>query len=151
MKVVKAPDSYDLTVKPIIFLGGSIEMNTAEMWQDRMCNMLYKLDGLLLNPRRDDWASSWIQSFENKQFNEQVTWELEALETCNVAIFYFDPNTKSPITLLELGLFRRKAMVCCPNGYWRKGNVDIVCNRYNIPQWSDLESMSSYIVKHYGS
>lgn len=56
---------------------------------------------------------------------------------------YFDPKTKSPITLLELGLFARsqKLIVYCPTGYWRKGNVDVVCERYNVHQvvtFSDL-------------
>ena len=41
-----------------------------------------------------------------------------------------EPN----ITLLELGLFARsgKLIVCCPDGFWRKGNVEVVCARYNV-------------------
>ena len=35
---------------------------------------------VVLNPRRTNWDSSWIQSIENKQFNDQVNWELDALE-----------------------------------------------------------------------
>ena len=35
---------------------------------------------------------------------------------------------RAPITLLELGLFARsgKLIVCCPDGYWRKGNIEVV-------------------------
>ena len=59
----------------------------------------------------------------------QVEWELEGLELCDIIIMYFDSNTKSPISLLELGLFahKKKMIVFCPNGFWRKGNVDVVC------------------------
>ena len=53
---------------------------------------------------------------------------------------YFSPETKSPITLLELGLFAEKnIIVCCPSGFWRKGNVDIVCTRYGIPRFENFD------------
>jgi hypothetical protein len=47
-----------------------------------------------------------------------------------VICVYFDPKGQSPITLLELGLFHDKdIIVCCPEGFWRKGNVDVnVCH-----------------------
>lgn len=56
---------------------------------------------------------------------------------------YFSPNTKSPISLLELGLFARsgKVRVVCPEGFWRKGNVDIVCQYYNIPLYENFETL----------
>jgi hypothetical protein len=48
---------------------------------------------------------------------------------------FFAPDTEAPITLLELGLFARsgKLIVCCPAGFWRRGNVEVVCVRYGIP------------------
>jgi hypothetical protein len=58
----------------------------------------------IFNPRRNDWDSSWIQSYENPQFSQQVKWELNALEKSDLIIMYLDPETKSPISLLELGL-----------------------------------------------
>jgi hypothetical protein len=50
-------------------------------------------------------------------------------------VFFFDCNTSSPVTLLELGLYASsgKILVCCDQRYWRQGNVDAVCERYNIP------------------
>ena len=56
-------------------------------------------------------------------------------------MMYFDPSTKSPISLLELGLFARtgKTIVVCPDGFWRKGNVDIVCERYGVKVAHSLE------------
>ena len=29
--------------------------------------------------------------------------------------------------------------MCCPEGFWRKGNVDIVCERFGIPCVEDFE------------
>lgn len=136
MIVIKAPN----TIKPYsphkrIFLAGSIEMGKAENWQEKVTKELSGRIVTVLNPRRDDWDSSWVQSIDNEQFREQVEWELDALELADIIALYFDPLTKSPISLLELGLFARRAklIVCCPEGFWRKGNVDIVCRYYGIP------------------
>jgi hypothetical protein len=140
---VKSPDSYveydNMYNSRItrIFLAGSIEMGTAENWQAKVANDLSDLDKVvLLNPRRDDWNPDWEQDISNPEFKEQVEWELEALERSNLIVFYFDPNTKSPITLLELGLYAAEypseCIVCCPKGYWRRGNVEIVCQRYGV-------------------
>ena len=63
---------------------------------------------------------------------------------------YFDPNTKSPISLLELGLFAKsgKLIVYCPEGFWRKGNVDVVCKRYEVARAnSPMELVEKTIAK----
>lgn len=137
---VKAPNSFRNMPRPYIFLCGSIEMGKAENWQNELFARLEK--GTVLNPRRDDWDSSWVQSVHNKKFREQVEWELKAQEEADVIAVHFDPSTKSPITLLELGLFKDKCIVHCPEGYWRKGNVDIVCGRYGIRMVNTIEELA---------
>lgn len=124
-----------------IFLAGSIEMGTAEEWQSRIAETFS--GQIIYNPRRDDWDSSWVQSIQNKQFREQVEWELDALDDATIIIMYFDPNTKSPISLLELGLYATsgKLLVCCPHGFWRRGNVEIICDRYLIPLYDTLDDL----------
>lgn len=124
-----------------IFLAGSIEMGKAENWQDKVKQLLKDEDVIIFNPRRDDWDSIWVQSIDNDKFREQVEWELRAMEHADKILMYFDPDTKSPISLLELGLFADsgKLIVVCPKGFWRKGNVDIVCRRYEIKQVKTIE------------
>lgn len=136
MKHIKSPELYYNSNDLIgdIFLGGSIEMGAAEQWQERLVKHFEDTSVRFLNPRRDDWDSTWVQEASNPHFSEQVNWELDALEYSDLIVFYFDPNTKSPITLMELGLVAGcgKVIVCCPDGFWRKGNVEIVCQRYDI-------------------
>lgn len=126
-----------------LFLAGSIEMGRAINWQAEVENALQALNILIFNPRRDDWDETWEQHRDNPQFREQVTWELTAQEQADLIAMYFAPDTKSPITLLELGLFAQsgKLLVCCPDGFWRKGNVDIVCQRYGVPLIEDLVTL----------
>lgn len=127
--------------RPYVFAAGSIEMGDAKQWQIRFSNQLKDYKGTIYNPRRDDWDSNWKQREHSDNFNEQVNWELDKLEDSDIIFLYFDPDTKSPISLLELGMFgtTHEMIVVCPTGFWRKGNVEIICSRYNIPLYNTFE------------
>lgn len=133
-----------------VFLAGSIEMGRAEAWQAVVEEALADLPIAILNPRRDEWDASWEQSIDNPLFRGQVEWELEGLERATVVAMYFAPTTQAPITLLELGLFARsgKLVVCCPAGYWRRGNVEVVCARYGVPLVAELSDLVKAIREH---
>jgi hypothetical protein len=126
-----------------VFLAGSIDMGRAEPWQAEVELALVDTPALILNPRRDDWDATWPQRADHPQFRAQVEWELEAQERADLIAMYFAPGSQAPITLLELGLFARsgRLVVCCPEGFWRKGNVDVVCRRYGVPQAPDLAAL----------
>jgi len=152
MREIKAPKFVSDKVATI-FLAGSIEMGAAEMWQERVVQMLEDSHWTILNPRRDDWDNSWQQSLEDERFVEQVQWELQGLETCEKAIVYFAPDTKAPITLLELGLLSQMKepediLVVCPDGFYRKGNVQVVCDRYRIHMYKTLEDAMTALPRH---
>lgn len=142
-KIIK-PDykdqSYDPAIKSV-FLAGSIEMGVAEEWQSKLENVLADQEITIFNPRRDDWDSTWNQRETHSEFNYQVNWELNHLQKADLIFMYFAGNTKSPITLLELGMFSssNKLVIYCPDDFWRKGNVEIVCSRNNIPIFSDID------------
>ena len=132
-----------------VFLAGSIEMGKAEDWQKEIIDSLEDENIMFLNPRRDDWDSTWKQEKTDKNFKEQVTWELTALEFADYIALYIDPNTQARITLLELGLHARngKLIVCCPEGFDRKGNIDITCDLYDVEQVDTLEELIKAIKK----
>jgi hypothetical protein len=128
-----------------IFLAGSIEMGKAELWGLKVIEALSVLKDsniTVYNPRRDDWDSTWTQEQSNPQFNHQVNWELNRLDQCDIIFMYFSPETQSPISLLELGKYagRKDMVVCCPKGFWRKGNVDILCTRTDTQLFEDMDS-----------
>ena len=145
---VQAPNEVILDTEYVnVFLAGSIEMGVAEKWQEKVIAALSDKPIRFLNPRREDWDSSWKQDIDNDNFVEQVIWELTSLEMAQIVIMYFDPNTKSPISLLELGLHAKeqKLVVLCPEGFWRKGNVDVVCEYYNINQVDTFDELIEFI------
>ncbi len=142
MDVIKPTSVIYKPTTQAVFLAGSIDMGNSEDWQSVAEQKLSNLKDLIVyNPRRAEWDSSWDQSTDNPNFVEQVNWELDAMDNSDIIFMYFAPDSKSPITLLELGLHASsgKLMVCCPKGYWRKGNVDIVCARHHIPQFTNLD------------
>lgn len=145
--IIKAPNSiYNLNpLKRTVFLAGSIEMGQAEDWQTIASNELQDKYNIL-NPRRDDWDSSWTQSYENINFRDQVRWEQESILNCEIVLFNFFADTLSPITLLEFGLVvgfnkvvrRQRIIVVCPKEFWRHGNIEIMCHINNIELYDDI-------------
>lgn len=141
------PDSTFTLEPPVafrIFLAGSIEMGKAERWQDRVIEGLQNLPDLVIyNPRRHQWDPSWSQNKDFGPFRSQVDWELDRISQSDLIVFYFDPSTVSPVTLLEFGLCMqtKDIVVCCPEGYYRKGNIDIVCERYSVRQVDTLSDL----------
>jgi hypothetical protein len=149
--VVKAPNPVPYEGKTTIFLGGSIDMGAAEDWQDRLAKDLSEFGDnfVLVNPRRDDWDSSWTQDpTPGTAFFEQVSWELWHQENASALIYYFAADSKSPVTLLELGLFGvpDTTMVCCPKEFYRYGNVKMVCDRYGIHMVETYEDMLTNLI-----
>ncbi|EDM76483.1 hypothetical protein PPSIR1_00952 [Plesiocystis pacifica SIR-1] len=95
-----------------------------EDWQARVGVALADVpDLLVLNPRRREWDASWRQAIDEPKFRGQVEWELDGLDSADRIAFYFAPDTKAPISLLELGLYARagRAIVCWPEGVLAQG------------------------------
>lgn len=146
MKVVKPPHSLvsNRLGNLSIFLAGSIEMGEAEDWQSKVEKYFEKAVNVqIYNPRRESWDSDQAKDFENPQFFQQVSWELNALDRADAIIMNLLPDTKSPISLLELGLYASsgKLSVVCPKEFWRSGNVEFICERYGIPLFRTLEEL----------
>jgi len=155
MEIRKPPASLSLSLPEgarVVFLAGSIEMGTAAEWQAEFIAALGDRDLVVLNPRRDEWDASWRQSIEEPRFRGQVEWELDGLDRADVIAMWLAPETKAPISLLELGLHARsgKLVVGCPDGFWRRGNVEIVCARHGIPLLGDWESFVAAVIRALG-
>ena len=141
--IIKPPQSlssrdYRL---PSVFLAGTIDNGNSKNWQELLSKELTYYYNVL-NPRRDDWDATWDCSIINPQFYQQVDWEHEAMKLADEIFFYIAPNSQSPITLQELGLYARSKRiigVVSPGPYWRQGNVEFMCMKYNIPFYTDLK------------
>ena len=149
MIVHKPPSTWTAAPEAVVvFLAGSIEMGTATDWQAAVTARLPE-HVVVLNPRRDAWDASWRQSIDEPRFRAQVEWELDGLDRADVIAMWFAPDTRAPVTLLELGLHARggKLVVGCPEGFWRKGNVEVACARFGVPLVGDWEAFVAAVVR----
>lgn len=144
------------SIRHSVFLGGSIEMGEAEKWQDRFIEKLaekLKKSGTgrvfdVYNPRRDDWDSSWVQSIENPQFYQQVTWELTEIKRCDTRVFYFAPETISPVTMLKFGdsWNMERTYLCAHPDYLRYGNLQIFAYMRKLHIYKNLDEVIQKIM-----
>lgn len=130
-----------------VFLAGTIDNGNSSNWQLKACELLEPLDVNIYNPRNDEWDSTMEPIMENPAFAKQVQWEMDAMNVSDIILMNFLPNSKSPITLLELGLFADsgKIVLVCPDGYYRKGNVDYVADINAIPIYKTMANAMEYM------
>ena len=126
-------------------------MGKAKDWQSELADEFKDVDVNFFNPRRDNWDSSWEQSIDNEKFTEQVMWELGNISKSDVVVFFIQGDTKSPISLMELGLVGdkrgTKVIVCCEDEFWRRGNVEVFCYKYDIPLLERFDDMIAELKK----
>lgn len=114
-----------------IFLAGTIDNGDSRDWQTELVTELNTYidtinvfeDFVFANPRRPDWNTNWHG--DHPELIKQIKWELDAMLESTAIFMWFEPNSKSPITLLELGLFMstNKLVVGCPKEFYRYQNV----------------------------
>jgi hypothetical protein len=143
--IIEAPHVFTTKLDYTIFLAGSIENGKADDWQSKLSETLNRFDVQILNPRRRNWKPD----LDGKELKHQITWEQEGIKYSDLVVFYFDPSTKSPISLLELGecLGSHKPIVLyCPQTFFRYTNVEVTCSRYGIKPHSDYQEFVANIV-----
>ena len=123
-----------------IFLAGTIDMGNSVDWQAQLKEYFSGKEGryILYNPRRGSWNGG-----AGGEMEYQVNWELEHLEKADIIIMNILGSSKSPITLLEMGLHARsgKLYVACEPSFYRYDNVRITCAYYGIPLYPSLDAL----------
>ena len=137
-----------------VFLGGSIDMGNSTDWQQELISAVSNIELVkpvhIYNPRREDWPSS-----DNyREIDIQINWELDHLEKADLIVMNILADSKSPISLMEIGLFARdnKLIVFCPKTFYRYGNVRVVCKRYGIPLFTtnNIEYIARKVCEYVG-
>lgn len=136
-------DNMDVGDRVRIFIGGSIEMGKAPDWQAAVADKIAFLPIAAFNPRRIHWDLNWKQDIKDKNLHHQMDWEMTNLDKADLIILYLHPNTISPVSLMELGRYSQsgKLIVCCPEGYHRRGNVQYMCRKDNVLLLDDFDEL----------
>src|SRR5688572_7370281 len=98
-RVITAPDLIIPDEMPNrVFLAGAIDMGAAVDWQSQMIEHLQGWENLtLLNPRRVEFTPDTL--------DEQIRWELKALDGAHRIFLWFPKDAKAPISFFEAGLY----------------------------------------------
>lgn len=109
-----------------------------------------KLPTLVLHPHEEMPDSIDLKSYKlvflagTIDMGGGVDWQKDVAE-----LFEKAPGSKSPITLLELGLFAKsgKLHVVCTEGFYRYDNVRITCAKYGVPVYASLTEAIGKIIR----
>ena len=67
------------------------------------------------------------------------------MERADIVAVFFAKGTLAAITLMELGLFIQKGkrvVVACEEGFWKRGNVQVVCERFGVRVLGTLDELT---------
>jgi nucleoside 2-deoxyribosyltransferase len=143
---IKAPNVIDKFLTKFnkkVFLAGTIDLGNSQDWQAQVTKELKNTNYVVFNPRRDNWDNSWKQEEDNENLSIQVNWEIDMIDHADIIVMYIAPGSKSAITLFEYGKYIEsgKIKLCCPDGFFRKGNIDIYAKRFNVEVFNTLDEL----------
>ncbi len=122
-----------------VFLAGTIDDGKSEDWQTKVIDTLSSTKNInvtVFNPRRDNWGELGDRALE-----KQIKWELTHLDNADYILMYIIGTSKSPISLLELGIHIHQAdkvIVVCEPEFYRYENITVTCGYYNVPLYNTL-------------
>ncbi|KFY23910.1 hypothetical protein V493_05564 [Pseudogymnoascus sp. VKM F-4281 (FW-2241)] len=152
-KLPAASDEAPRGVKSVFLAGTTSKIDTSD-WRETLSTSLSTslsdVPVTIYNPYRTDWDSSWCEDIDFAPYREQVGWELDKQVKADIVVVYFHPATQAPISLLEFGICARvpgKAIVVCPEGYWKRGNVQIVCKKFGIEMVDNVAGLREAVLK----
>ena len=116
-----------------VFLAGSIDFNLKGNWRKRVVET--RSDFHFIDPtcpNHDD--------LDDEQMQNHINWELGGMEMADYILLNFLPEAKSPISLVELGLYVRsgKLIVVCPTEFYQSRYVNTLCKKYNCPVYKNM-------------
>ena len=133
-----------------VFLAGTTSKVDTNDWRQTLATSLSDMPVTIYNPYRPDWDSSWREDIHFAPYRQQVEWELDKQDKADIVVVFFHPATQAPVSLLEFGLCARvprKAIVVCPEGYWKRANVQIVCKKFGVEMVDNIEGLKEAVVK----
>ncbi|KAI0161428.1 hypothetical protein GGR57DRAFT_454760 [Xylariaceae sp. FL1272] len=149
-QVINAPSQDAVIHEKSVFLAGTTTRGADVDWREKLSALLAECSITIFNPNRPDWDSSWREEINFDPYREQVEWELEKQMEADLVVVYFGPETLAPISLLEFGLSAQvpgKVIAVAPEGYKRRGNVQIVCRKFNIKFLDAIDKLHEVILE----
>lgn len=150
-QVIYAPSEEPPRGIKSVFLAGTTSKVDASDWRETLSSSLSEVPITIYNPYRADWDSTWLEDIKFSPYREQVLWELDKQAKADLVVVYFHPATQAPISLLEFGLSAQvpgKVIAVCPERFWKRGNVQIVCQKFGVEFLENVDGLHEAIMKN---
>lgn len=150
VQVIRPEDEDKHPIGKKVFLAGTIDDGISRDWQSASTFLMTKIlsaakdDTTFYNPRRRHWNPEASE----EEIEKQIRWEIHKMDDSDIILMNFLPESKSPITLLELGHYvgKKKMIVACPKEFYRYTNVRVMCDIFGIELvHSEAEAMLALI------
>ena len=134
---LKKIHSLDYTRHRVYFSGAM----TGEDWQSKFTTKLEDLRVDVFCPR---YPSSHTVPAPDGLFE----WEIDHMSIANVIAFNFISNEDCSSALIALGMYARtdRIIVCCDDEFYKKGDIDALCDREDIPQVDSLDLLIKWTI-----
>ncbi|KAK8085383.1 hypothetical protein PG997_006654 [Apiospora hydei] len=156
-QIVQAPAPDPAPIHPhTVFLAGTTTAanDGSGDWRDALCTALSAHPITFYNPLRSDWDASWRNDATR----------------ADLVVVYLSPHTDAPVSLLELGLVaglaaaaamtaangdqedgkkktKKQVLVCAHEGYKKRGNVQLLCQKFGIEMVDTTADFPSAILR----
>ena len=148
-QIIHAPSEEPIKGIKSVFLAGTTTAIGNVDWRENLSASLIEHPITIFNPNRPDWDSTWREDITFTPYREQVLWELDKQAMADLVVVYFHPATVAPVSLLEFGLSAQipgKVVVIAPEGYPKRGNVQIVCQKYGIEFLDIIDNLHEVVI-----
>lgn len=150
-QIIHAPSETPINRPKSVFLAGTTTTTPTDPtnWRENLSALLHQHPITIFNPARPDWDTTWREDIAFAPYREQVLWELDKQAKADLVVVYFHPATLAPISLLEFGLsahIPHKVVAVAPEGYAKRGNVQIVCQKFGVEFLDSIDRLHESIV-----
>ena len=132
-----------------VFLGG----NMKSPWRKEVIDLLSEqdLDMVILDPTVNDWETKiGSEDADNPAFVAQTNWEHMGLIMADVEVFFYDDKSISPITLVEMGLYKSiNSIVHLSDDYEKAAYIRYVSRRFGLPVVQSVKELAQLITIRY--
>lgn len=129
-----------------IFLAGSIDVHLSGNWRKYVSRRIR--GRVIFDPTHNNH-----NALSNLEMKNHIAWELKALALSDTVLLNLLPNSESPISLVELGLYVKsnKLIVICPTEFYKSRYVIQLCETYNTPIFETIDIGINYYLEQFTS
>ncbi|TLD08582.1 uncharacterized protein PgNI_07160 [Pyricularia grisea] len=134
----------------IVYLAGSMPVTGTADWREALVGSLAHVPVTWVDPTRPEWDESWREDDDHGPFREHVKWEIEMKDRADLVIVHFGASSRPSDGLLELGILagsRRRCKVVCESGYQKRGDVVMLCQRYQIDVFNTVDALARKLIE----